>query len=125
MAISAYGKMRECGRALELFEEMKTARIERNTITYSAAISACGKGGQWEQALRLIKDMKMAGIERDTITYIEAISACGKEGQWKEALRLLESQRLALGGLLGEVFLMGFVNEKDDDSEDSEAPQVD
>ena len=38
----------------------------------------------------------------------------------KEALRLLESQRLALGGLLGEVFLMGVVNEKDDDSEDSD-----
>ena len=42
------------GETLALLGSMATAaRLDKNTVTCSAAISACEKGGMWEEALAL------------------------------------------------------------------------
>jgi pentatricopeptide repeat protein len=42
-------------QALDLFEIMRSARVQRNTITYNAAISACVRGRQWQHALHVLE----------------------------------------------------------------------
>merc|ERR1712061_460238 len=68
------------GEALALLGSMARDRIDRNTITYSAAISACEKGGVWGEALVLLGSMARDRIDGDTTTYNAAISACEKGG---------------------------------------------
>ena len=60
------------------------------------------------------------------VEYLEG-SFLDKEamGLGEEMLGLLQGQRLALDGLLGDEFLVGVADEKDDGHEDGEAPQVD
>ena len=41
-----------------LFERMPGERVQRNTITYSAAISAWEKGKPWQQAVQLFGRMQ-------------------------------------------------------------------
>ena len=45
-AISAWGRVRDWRRALEVLSEIQEHGLSPNVITYSATISACGKGSQ-------------------------------------------------------------------------------
>ena len=60
-------------------------RVQRNSITYSAAISAWASGGQRQRALGLFETMLRERAQRDALTYNTAISACDKGGQWQQA----------------------------------------
>ena len=92
-AIAACEKDGQAAEALELLQEMKDAKIERNTITYNAAIGACEKGGKAEEALELLQEMKDTKVDLDTITYNAAICACEKGGMAAEALELLQEMK--------------------------------
>ena len=82
------------GRGMLLMDEMAQGRVERNTITYSAAVSAavsaCENGGQWLRAMELMDEMAQGRAERDTTTYSAAVSACEKGGQGLWAMELMD-----------------------------------
>ena len=93
MAISAWGRVRDWRRAVELLSEMRERWLTPDVITYSAAISACEKGSQWERALELLSEMRERELTPNVITYNAAISACEKGSQWERALELLSEMR--------------------------------
>jgi pentatricopeptide repeat domain-containing protein 1 len=64
---------------MELLGAMAQAKVERNTISYSATISACAKGREWQSAMMLFGAMGQANVERNTITY-NAASRAYEEG---------------------------------------------
>ena len=77
-------------RACEKGEVLLTEALE-DTITCSAAMSACEKGGVLTEALTPLSSMANDKIEKDTITCSAAMSACEKGGVLTEALTPLSS----------------------------------
>ena len=70
---------RQWRRALELLYAMGLVKLERTTITCSAAISACKNGGGWQRPLEILR-ARRAIVDRDTFTYSAAISAVEDSG---------------------------------------------
>ena len=60
------GSLKQWQQALVLFERLPGERVQRNTITYSAAISACENGKQWQQAMQLFGRMRGECVPRNT-----------------------------------------------------------
>ena len=72
---------------------MWQAKMERSTVTYSAAISAGETTRQWRRALELLYAMGLVKLERSTTTCSAAISACKKGGGWQRPLEILRARR--------------------------------
>ena len=68
---------------------MAEAKVEAETICFSAAVGACEKRQEWQLALGLLSRMAEAKVEAETICYSAAIGACEKRQEWQLALGLL------------------------------------
>ncbi|MDD9952575.1 MAG: hypothetical protein OXT67_13525 [Zetaproteobacteria bacterium] len=75
----------------EMLDQMKSAGITPNVISYNAAISVCEKAGDRDGALQLLLQMQQGGIRPDEISYNAAIAACEKAGDRDGALQLFEN----------------------------------
>ena len=80
--ISAYGKVGQLNKALEVFHTMCRANIERSVITYSSLISACEKAGEANAALEVFDEMKREGCTPNTVTFNSLLAACAAGGEW-------------------------------------------
>ena len=87
--MSACEKKQEWQLALRWLSRMAEAKVDAETICYSAAISACAKGQEWQLALGLLSRMAEAKVEADTICYTAAIGACEQSHEWQLASDLL------------------------------------
>ena len=95
MAITAWGRVCEADRALELLDEMTARGKPPNDYCVNAAISACGKGGQWRRAVSLLDSVRTAGGDIGTGGYQAAITACARAEPpaWRAALSVLRDCR--------------------------------
>jgi len=60
----------------QVFERMLFERLQRDTITHSAAMSACQKGGQRQQALDVFeKCVEKACSETASLTVLPSVFA--------------------------------------------------
>lgn len=89
-AMTAWGRVKQWGKALELLSACRAAGWKPDQRCYMAAVTACSKCGQWTHAVRLVSEMGDDGIRADVITYSSAIGACEKTGQWRPAVELFE-----------------------------------
>ena len=76
---------------------MRSAGVQPNLITWSAALDACAKAepAQWQTAVGLLREMQEAGIPPTVVSYNAAITTCGRAGELKQALQLTVEMRNA------------------------------
>lgn len=77
--------------ALKIKEDMLSAGVIPNTVTWSALISSCANAGITEQAIQLFKEMLLAGCEPNSQCYNILLHACVEACQYDRAFRLFQS----------------------------------
>mmetsp|Transcript_85716 Transcript_85716/g.260170 ORF Transcript_85716/g.260170 Transcript_85716/m.260170 type:complete len:155 (-) Transcript_85716:62-526(-) len=92
-AMSACERGRAWSWALQLFEDLRPARLEPTLITYNTAISACDKASRWAQALALLAASGQCGQGPSVVGFGAALSACTRAERWLLGLSLLDQMR--------------------------------
>lgn len=77
--------------ALKVKEDMQSAGVTPNTITWSSFISACANAGLVEKAVQLFEEMLLAGCEPNSQCCNILLHACVEASQYDRAFRLFES----------------------------------
>ncbi|KAI3450400.1 hypothetical protein Pfo_007065 [Paulownia fortunei] len=90
LAIEAFGKIGNHGRAEELWLEMASKKGLKSTEQFNSMISVYCKNGLITKAAGLYKDMEKSGCKPNAITFRHLALGCLKAGLVKEAIRTLE-----------------------------------
>jgi len=91
--IRGYAQKRDCGRALECYEEMNCHNMKVGLVIFNTLIDACCRVGDMDSAARLFRDMMEADCLPDLITYSTLIKGyCGR-GELEEAMELFALMR--------------------------------
>ncbi|GAV84190.1 PPR domain-containing protein/PPR_2 domain-containing protein/PPR_3 domain-containing protein [Cephalotus follicularis] len=77
--------------ALKIKEDMLSAGVTPNTVTWSSLISACANAGLVEQAIHLFEEMLLAGCEPNSQCCNILLHACVEACQYDRAFRLFHS----------------------------------
>ncbi|CAI9098096.1 OLC1v1034679C1 [Oldenlandia corymbosa var. corymbosa] len=77
--------------ALEIKEDMLSAGVTPNAITWLSLISACANAGLAEQSIRLFEEMLQAGCEPNSQCCNILLHACVEARQYDRAFRLFRS----------------------------------
>lgn len=77
--------------ALKVKEDMQSAGVTPNTITWSSLINACANAGLVEKAIQLFEEMLLAGCEPNTQCCNILLHACVEACQYDRAFRLFQS----------------------------------
>lgn len=77
--------------ALEIKEDMLTAGVTPNTITWSSLINACSSAGLVEQSILLFEEMLLAGCTPNTQCCNTVLHACIEACQYDRAFRLFNN----------------------------------
>ncbi|KAF8402784.1 hypothetical protein HHK36_010875 [Tetracentron sinense] len=89
--------MKACGtdyyRAKALMDEMKTAGLSPNHISWSILIDIYGGSGNVGGAMQALKTMRDAGMNPDVVAYTTAIKACIENKNLKIAFSLFEEMK--------------------------------
>ncbi|RAL53767.1 hypothetical protein DM860_004238 [Cuscuta australis] len=89
--------MKACGtdyhRAKALMDEMKTAGLSPNHISWSILISICGSSGNVQGAMQILRSMHDAGIQPDLGVYTAAIKTSVEHKYWAVAFSLLDEMK--------------------------------
>lgn len=81
--------------ALKVKEDMLSAGVTPNTITWSSLINACANAGLVEQAMHLFEEMLQAGCEPNSQCCNILLQACVEACQFDRAFRLFRSWTLS------------------------------
>ena len=88
--ISSCAKARKTNDAMDIFTQLKSKKVQPDTVTYNSLISACAYEGWTKDALALFNECRNENrCQPDVITYTNMIRACGKGKMVKKALKLL------------------------------------
>lgn len=79
--------------ALRVKEDMQSAGVSPNTVTWSALISSCANSGLVELAIQLFEEMVSVGCEPNTQCCNILLHACVEARQFDRAFRLFRSWR--------------------------------
>lgn len=77
--------------ALNVKEDMLSAGVTPNTVTWSSLISACANAGIVEKAIQLFEEMLLAGSEPNSQCFNILLHACVEANQYDRAFRLFQS----------------------------------
>merc|ERR1719359_248472 len=69
MIIRGFAQQKDCARALQCYEEMKTHGTKASLVVLNTLIDACSRVGDMSSASRLFNDMEESKITPDLITY--------------------------------------------------------
>lgn len=89
-AITACGTASLWDSALEVLQDMRTAKCEPNLFSYNAAMGACQAALEWERALRLYFSMGRAHLTPDTTSYNLLLSSCARSSQREQVEWLVQ-----------------------------------
>ncbi|KAG8387838.1 hypothetical protein BUALT_Bualt02G0062700 [Buddleja alternifolia] len=90
LAIEAFGKIGNIGRAEELWFEMASKKGLKSTEQFNSMIGVYCKNGLITKATGLYKDMEKNGCKPNAITFRHLALGCLKAGLLKEGIRTLE-----------------------------------
>ncbi|XP_024156716.1 pentatricopeptide repeat-containing protein MRL1, chloroplastic-like [Rosa chinensis] len=76
-------------KALELYEDLKSAKIEQTVSTVNALITALCDGDQLQKAMEVLSEMKSIGLRPNSITYSILVVASEKKDDLEAGLLLL------------------------------------
>lgn len=84
--------IKACGtddfRARGLMDEMRTAGIFPNHITWSTLIGVYGGSGDVKRAVQILKTMRNSGVQPDVVAFTAAIKVCVKQRELNLAFSL-------------------------------------
>ncbi|XVE76256.1 hypothetical protein DITRI_Ditri12bG0157600 [Diplodiscus trichospermus] len=86
--IKVFADARLWQMALKIKEDMLSAGVTPNTVTWSSLISACANAGLVEQAFQLFEEMILAGCEPNSQCCNILLHACVEASQYDRAFRL-------------------------------------
>lgn len=90
LAVEAFGRIGEIGRAEELWSEMRTKRELKSTEQFNSMISVYCKHGFITKATSLYREMEKNGCKPNAITFRHLALGCLKSGLLKEGIKTLE-----------------------------------
>merc|ERR1719409_942826 len=87
--------MKETGKVMALYEEMKSLGIHPNTITYNTILNAFAQGGAMNRVPALLEDMKESDppVEPDIVTYSTIVKGFCNSGNLDRALKVLKDMK--------------------------------
>ena len=77
-------------REQELFEEMRSAFVLPDVVTYNSLMTCCIRRKDWELVLAYLLQMQASLLEPDLFSYGSALAVCDQAENWMIALLLLE-----------------------------------
>lgn len=77
--------------AIKIKEDMLSAGVTPNTVTWSSLISACANGGLVDQATQLFEEMIVAGCQPNSQCFNTLLHACVEGCQYDRAFRLFNA----------------------------------
>eukprot|EP00438_Fugacium_kawagutii_P036114 Skav236833 [mRNA] locus=scaffold1027:25194:25580:+ [translate_table: standard] len=75
--------------ALQLFQDISTARLRPNGVSLNSLMCCLEKAGQWQLALLSLRRCPIT-TGPDLFSFNSAISSCEKGAQWQWALQILD-----------------------------------
>merc|ERR550537_960220 len=95
--LKGFANMKETGKVMALYEEMKSLGIHPNTITYNTILNAFAQGGAMDRVPALLEDMKAAEppVEPDIVTYSTIIKGFCNSGALDRALKVLDDMKIS------------------------------
>merc|ERR1719171_2336379 len=93
--LKGFANMKETGKVMALYEEMKSLGVHPNTITYNTILNAFAQGGAMDRVPALLEDMKAADppAEPDIVTYSTIIKGFCQSGSLDQALKILKDMQ--------------------------------
>jgi len=93
MIIRGYAQRKECGRALECYEEMQAHGAKVGLVVFNTLVDACSRVGDMDSAARLFTDIVDADCTPDLITYSTLIKGYCVRAELDKAMELLALMR--------------------------------
>jgi len=93
MIVRGFAQRKECGRAMECYEDMKRQHVKVGLVVFNTLIDACSRVGDMDGAARLFRDMMGADCMPDLITYSTLIKGYCVRGELDQALELFGLMR--------------------------------
>merc|ERR1719262_1013686 len=91
--IKVLAQRKEQAKAMEVYEDMRTSRVQPNLATFNALIDVCARNGDVERAAALFRDMCALGVTPDLITYSTVIKGYCIQGDLEQAIQLFTLMR--------------------------------
>ncbi|KAF3772719.1 Pentatricopeptide repeat-containing protein [Nymphaea thermarum] len=107
--IAGYAQAGFCGKAHDLFCQIESSGIRRNTVTWNIMISGYMKSGDEEQALELFQEMETRdGVNRNTSSWNAIIAGSVQNGHSDKALQIFR-QMLSLSVRPNQVTMLSIL----------------
>jgi len=95
MIIKGFAQRKNCAKALQCYEEMKTCGTKASLVVLNTLIDACSRVGDMDAASKLFRDMLSTDCVPDLITYSTLIKGhcnCNDLDQALQVFRLMEKK---------------------------------
>jgi len=88
MIIRGFAQQKDCARALQCYEEMKSHGTKASLVVLNTLIDACSRVGDMRSAAKLFQDMSQSQCVPDLITYSTLIKGHCNNEDLEQALQL-------------------------------------
>merc|ERR1740117_2479372 len=90
--IKGFAQMKEIGKVMTLYDEMRANGCQANTITYNTILNAFAQAGAMDRVPALLEDMKSASpaVEPDLVTYSTIVKGFCNSGCLDRSLELVK-----------------------------------
>jgi len=93
--IKGFAQMKEIGKVMTLYDEMRAHGCHANTITFNTILNAFAQGGAMDRVPALLEDMKSASpvVEPDIVTYSTLVKGFCNTGCLDRALQIVKEMQ--------------------------------
>merc|ERR1740117_786792 len=90
--IKGFAQMKDVGKVMTLYDELRAHGCQANTITYNTILNAFAQAGAMDRVPALLEDMKTASpaVEPDIVTYSTLVKGFCNSGCLDRALELVK-----------------------------------
>merc|ERR1719223_1517961 len=93
--IKGFAYMKDVGKVMTLYDQMRAHGCQANTITYNTILNAFAQSGTMDRVPALLEDMKTASppVEPDIVTYSTLVKGFCNSGCFDRALQLVKEMQ--------------------------------
>jgi len=95
--IKGFSHMKEIGKVMELYEQMRAHGVHANTICYNTILNAFAQSGSMDRVPALLEHMKTASpaVEPDLVTYSTVVKGFCNSGCLDRALETVKEMQVS------------------------------
>ncbi|POO00298.1 DYW domain containing protein [Trema orientale] len=102
MALALHG---DACKALELFRQMREARVQPDAVSYLGALCGCNHAGLVDEGVRLFYSMAECGLVPNVKHYGSVVDLLGRAGRLQEAYEIVNSMPMLPDVVLWQTLL--------------------